>query len=79
MKPVTTVVTILLVGISVAHLVRIIFQVDIVVNGMYVPIWLSIFGCIVPAILALMLWRESRKKFIKAIAPLKIIKKKDIH
>ena len=79
MKPVTTVVTILLVGISVAHLVRIIFQVDIVVNGMYVPIWLSIFGCIVPAILALMLWRENRKNFIKAIAPLKIIKKKDIH
>jgi hypothetical protein len=61
MKPATTVVTILLMGISAAHLVRIIFQVDIVLNGMQAPIWVSIFGCIVPAMLALMLWRENRK------------------
>lgn len=61
MKPATTVVTMLLVGISAAHLVRIIFQVDITVNGMQVPTWISIFGCIVPSILALLLWRENRR------------------
>jgi hypothetical protein len=62
MKPATTVVTILLVGISAAHLVRIISRVDIAVNGMQVPIWVSIFGVIVPAVLALLLWRENRRR-----------------
>jgi hypothetical protein len=61
MKPVTTIVTILLMAISIAHLLRLILQADIVVNGVNIPIWLSIFGCIVPAVLAFMLWRENRK------------------
>ena len=61
MKPVTTIVVILLSAISIAQLLRLIFQVNIVANGMTIPIWLSIFGCIVPAVLAFMLWRENRK------------------
>jgi len=61
MKPVTTIVVILLVAISIAHLLRLIFQVDIVANGVNIPVWLSILGCIVPAGLALMLWMENRK------------------
>ena len=60
MKPVTTIVVLLLVAISIAHLLRLILQVDIVANGMNIPIWLSILGCIVPAVLAFMLWRENR-------------------
>jgi hypothetical protein len=61
MKPVTTVVVFLLSAISIPQLLRIVFQVDIVANGVNIPIWLSIFGCIVPAMLAFMLWRENRK------------------
>jgi len=61
MKPVTTIVAILLVAISIAHLLRLILQVDIVANVVNIPIWFSIFGCIVPAGLAFMLWRENRK------------------
>jgi len=61
MKPVTTIVVILLTAISFAHLLRIILQVDIVANGVNIPIWLSIFGCIIPAVLAFMLWRENRR------------------
>ena len=60
MKPVTTIVVLLLVAISIAHLLRLILQVDIVANGMNIPIWLSILGCIVPAVLAFLLWRENR-------------------
>jgi len=60
MKPVTTIVVLLLVAISIAHLLRLILQVDIVANGMNISIWLSILGCIVPAVLAFMLWRENR-------------------
>jgi hypothetical protein len=61
MKPVTTLVVFLLIAISIAHLLRLIFQVDIVANGVNIPFWLSILGCIVPAVLALLLWRENRK------------------
>ena len=61
MKPVTTIVAILLIAISIAHLLRLIFQVDVVANGVNIPAWLSIFGCIVPAVLAFMLWRENKK------------------
>jgi len=61
MKPVTIIVVILLVAISIAHLLRLIFQVNVVANGVIIPIWLSILGCIVPALLALMLWRENKK------------------
>jgi hypothetical protein len=26
-----------------------------------IPIWLSILGCIIPAVLSFMLWRENKK------------------
>jgi hypothetical protein len=61
MKPVTTIVAILLMAVSIAHLLRLILQVDIVANRVNIPIWVSILGCIVPAALAFMLWRENRK------------------
>jgi len=69
MKPVTTIVVILLIIISIAHMLRLIFQVEIIAAGFYIPVWLSIFGCIIPAILALMLWRESKKWIEYEIAP----------
>lgn len=61
MKPVTIIVVILLIAVAVAHLLRFVFQVDIVVNGVNIPVWLSVLACIIPAGLAWMLWRENRK------------------
>ena len=61
MKPATTIVTILLVGISAAHLLRLIFQAEMIVGDFHMPVWLSIFGFILPLVLALLLWRENRK------------------
>lgn len=61
MKPVTTIVAILLAAISIAQLLRLIFQVEIIANGVTIPVWLSIFGCIVPGVLAWLLWRENRR------------------
>jgi uncharacterized protein (TIGR00106 family) len=77
MKPAIIIVTIMLMCISVAHVLRLIFQVEITVDGFIVPAWVSIFGFVVPLLLALMLWKESRKEFIKTkLRPLKIEKKK---
>jgi len=61
MKPVTAIVVILLSAISIAQLLRLILQVNVIANGVTIPIWLSIFGCIIPAVLAFMLWRENRR------------------
>jgi hypothetical protein len=61
MKPVTTIVVIILIVISMAHLLRLIFQVEIIAAGFHIPVWLSIFGFIVPLVLALLLWRENTK------------------
>jgi len=61
MKPVTTIVVVLLLVISIAQLLRLIFQVEIIAAGFHVPVWLSIFGFIIPGILAFLLWRENKK------------------
>jgi hypothetical protein len=61
MKPVTTVVTILLVILSVLHLLRLILRIDVLINGMLVPVWLSLFGFMVPLTLAWLLWRENKR------------------
>ena len=76
MKPLITIVAILLMGISAAHLVRVIFQVEILIGGFIIPIWVSIIGFIIPLVLALLLDRENKKELIKTqLSPMKIIKK----
>lgn len=59
-KPVTRIVMFLLAAISIEHLLRLIFRWDVIVNGITIRLWLSIFGCIVPAALAVLLWLENK-------------------
>ncbi len=61
MKPVTTIVVLLLIAISIAQVLRLIFQVEIIAAGFQIPVWISIFGFIIPLVLALLLWRENRE------------------
>jgi hypothetical protein len=61
MKPITTIVISLLIVIAAAQLLRFIFQVEIIAAGIRIPVWLSVFGSVIPAVLALLLWRENRK------------------
>jgi hypothetical protein len=61
MKPVSLIVSVLLLLIAIIHLVRIVFDVEVVVAGAVVPMWISLIGCIVTALLAVLLWRESRQ------------------
>ncbi len=60
MKPVSLIVSVLLLLIAVIHLARIVLDVEIVVAGTAVPMWVSVVGGIVTAVLAVLLWRESR-------------------
>ena len=61
MKPFTTLAVIILALVALAHLFRLIWGVEVVVGGTMLPLWVSLPGLIVPAGLALMLWRESRR------------------
>ena len=75
-----SIVAILLMGVSAAHLVKIIFRVEVLVGGFIIPIWISIIGFIVPLVLALLLDRNNRKELIKKqLKPMKIIKKYKEH
>ena len=61
MKPFTTLASVLFGLMALAHLCRLIWRCEIVVNDMVVPQWVSVVGLVVAAGLSLMLWRESRR------------------
>jgi hypothetical protein len=61
MKPATMISTFFLAIVAVAHLLRLVLRVEITVGGILVPSWVSVIACLVPAGLALALWRENRE------------------
>ena len=61
MKPFTTIGSIFFLIIAFIHLLRLIFGWEVIINGMIIPLWISVPGFLFMAGLAFMLWRESRK------------------
>ena len=61
MKPVTVIVVIFLLLVSAMHLLRIVFEFEVIVARAVMPMWPSVAGCIVTVLLAGFLWRETRK------------------
>ena len=60
MKPFTKLAALLFGLVALAHLYRLVRPFDVVVAGADVPQWVSFAGLVVPGVLSLMLWRESR-------------------
>ena len=60
MKPFTKLAAVLLGIVALAHLYRVLRPFEVVVAGHAVPEWVSLVGLVVPGVLAVMLWRESR-------------------
>lgn len=60
MKTGSLMATVLLTLIAAAHVVRVVFGVDIVVGGTVVPMWPSVVGTLVTGGVAFLLWRERR-------------------
>ena len=60
MKPATMISTLFLAVVAVGHLLRLVLGVEIRVGGILVPLWVSVIACVVPAGLAVALWRENR-------------------
>ena len=60
MKPATTIAVVFLILISIAQLVRFIFQVHVIAGGIAIPVWVSLPASILFACLAVMVWREHK-------------------
>ena len=60
MKPATMLSMLVLAMVAVGHLLRLVLGVEIRVAGILVPLWVSVIACVVPAGLAVALWRENR-------------------
>ena len=58
MKTGTKLAMILLSVVAVAHLLRLVLGGDVVIGGWVMPSWPSILGTVIPAGLALMIYRE---------------------
>ncbi len=58
MKPFTKIASVFLIIVSTLHILRIVFDVDIVINGWYVPFWINGVAAIVTSLLAVMLLKE---------------------
>ena len=58
-KPFSAVAIFFFVLIALLHVLRMLFSWEVTVNGIVIPLWLSVLGAIVAGVLAVMLKRES--------------------
>jgi hypothetical protein len=61
MKPFTTIAIIVFSLIALIHLLRLFFLWEVTINGMILPIWISVPGVLIASVLAFMVRQESRK------------------
>ena len=58
MKPATKIAVALLALVAVAHLLRLLFGLEVVVGGWVAPMWASVLGAVIPGALAYFVYRE---------------------
>lgn len=46
--------------VAIAHLIRLIIGAEVTVEGTPLPQWVSVIGVVVPALVAFLLWKESK-------------------
>jgi len=60
MKPFTKIASILLALVALLHLARVVLNLELIVGSFEIPMWVSIGGFIIPLILSIGLWKESK-------------------
>ena len=58
----TLIAAVLLGLVAVGHLLRILFNVEVTIGGVAVPMWVSVIGTLVAGGVAILLWREHRAR-----------------
>jgi hypothetical protein len=62
MKPFTRIASVIFGIISLLHLLRLIYQVEIVIGSYQLPLWINAAGIIVTVILSIGLWKEANRQ-----------------
>ena len=60
MKPFTKIASIILALVALLHLARVFLNMQVIVGSLEIPMGVSIVGFIVPFLLSIGLWRESK-------------------
>jgi hypothetical protein len=61
MKPFTAIAVVFLSLIALLQLIRFLMGWVVTVHGVVIPIWASVIAFAIAGVLAVMLWRESRR------------------
>jgi magnesium-transporting ATPase (P-type) len=59
-RPITTIAAVIFFCIALVHVYRVFTQFQIIIGSHSIPMWISYFGIVIPALLAILLLRESR-------------------
>ena len=62
MKPFTTIAIVIFSFIAIVHLIRMFFGWEVMINGIYIPLWVSGIAVVIFVELAYMLWLESHQR-----------------
>jgi hypothetical protein len=60
MKPASLIAVLVFSLVAIAHLLRLVFQAEVLVGGATIPMWVSAVGLLVAGVLAVALWREAQ-------------------
>jgi hypothetical protein len=61
LKPFTTVAVFVFSLVALLQLLRVALGWEVTVNDIFIPLWASVIACVVAAMLAFMLWRETHR------------------
>lgn len=60
MKPFSKIASIIFAVVALLHLTRVLLDTPVMIDSYELPMWVSIAGFIVPFILSIGLWKESK-------------------
>jgi len=61
LKPFSNLATVVFALVALAHLHRLLFEWEVLINGARMPMWTSVVGVLIAGLLAFGVWRESRQ------------------
>ncbi len=59
-KPFTMIAALVFFAVALVHVYRIFTHFQVVMGSHVIPMWISYFGIVIPALIAIMLLRESK-------------------
>jgi hypothetical protein len=58
MRSVSLLAAVVFALVAIAHLLRLVFQVEVLIGGVSIPMWVSVFATVIPGGLSVALFRQ---------------------